>query len=129
MITIAVANTYFGPKKHLFAAEWSGAPSERREAAIAIARQTLSRLLGRAVDETTTADGDSPREDIALLEMALYYIRNGIGDGSASSFGSQDPDDPVAARSADIDTVPTHVIRWLFPFRSEGRAAVELKRG
>lgn len=129
MITIATANAYFAPKKHLFAAEWSGAPADRREAALNIAHQTLSRLLGREVVDTATANGDSPREDVATLELALYYIRNGVGDGSASSFGSQDPDDPVAPREADTDSVPQQVIRWLFPFRAEGRPAVELKRG
>lgn len=119
MINLAGAQTYFGAANHHKAAVWSGFGQQHRTGAIAAARRTLSRALGRALDddEDAYAEGDRTRDEYAVYEQALWMLENGqIADAAGNDpvpvlTGKSDSADNSSNRSTG--GFAPEALRWL----------------
>lgn len=98
MIDFDGAQAYFGGNTHYKSAVWSAFDQGRRIAAVASARRTLSRVLGRSLrdNEPAFAEGDRRRDEFAVYEQALWMLEHGqIAD--ASGFA------PVPVLTGEVD--------------------------
>ncbi len=112
-INRADADQYFGA--HAKTAEWFGFPEGSREGAIAGARRTLSRGLGRELYEYEAySEGDQARDDYAVYEQALYDLQRSRVSDPTSGIPY-----PVAMPSQSETTIPftslysPDALRWL----------------
>lgn len=117
-VTIATANAYFLPAKHIFSAVWNGFQEPQKTAALYQANQVLTRVLGYEPNDDASAITDQPRQDLAVCEQALYMLRNSplIADGSqpAPHWDGGAPRDPFEAREgADPYALAPEAQRWL----------------
>lgn len=118
MIDRSGALTYFDANNHPRGAVWGGFGESQQTAAIAAARRTLSRALGRALndDEAAYAEGDSIREEYAVYEQALWMLENGVianGENSAPAFVATDPERVDNARDSQKNIFAPEALRWL----------------
>jgi hypothetical protein len=116
-INLAGAQTYFGASNHHKAAVWSAFAQGHRTGAVAAARRTLSRGLGRAMSdsEDAYAEGDRTRDEYAVYEQALWMLENGqVADATGN--------DPVPVLTGKADAAETkpgaglyapEALRWL----------------
>jgi hypothetical protein len=98
MINLTGAQTYFGAASHHKAAVWAAFGQGHRTGAIAAARRTLSRSLGRALDDAESAyvEGDRTRDEYAVYEQALWMMENGqVADATGN--------DPVPVLTGKAD--------------------------
>ncbi len=75
MVTLAGANVYFAPTKHVLAAVWGQYEGKHREAALYQANQLIARHIGVEPDDDATAITNRPRPDLAVYEQALHMLR------------------------------------------------------
>ncbi len=115
MIDRTNADQYFND--HAQTAEWFGFSEGSREGAIASARRTLSRSLGRALrdDEPAYKEGDARRDEYAAYEQALHALqRSRVADPNAST-----PYPVAMPAQATVDVTGARVLlapealRWL----------------
>jgi len=131
-INLAGADAYFAAGVHELSDVWLGVTdANARTAAVLGSRRRLVRLLGRALDETTTTETDFPREDAAAFEFALFILRAGFiasGDKTTPKWILGDPDCPDGVLSGASLGIPGEIRAWLFDSPA-GSATVRLCRG
>jgi hypothetical protein len=119
MINLAGSQVYFGAANHHKAAVWAAFGQQHRTGAIAAARRTLSRALGRSLDdaEAAYAEGDHRRDEYAVYEQALWMLENGqIADATGNDpvpvlTGKADSADGPADRR--VGAFAPEALRWL----------------
>jgi hypothetical protein len=112
---------------------WEAYSAEDKTAALVHAERLLRRAAGRALSTTPSAEGDAPRDDLAVYEQALYLLRNGPNptDGMMPGFVAMDQANPERPREQDTGAICPEALRWLSVPEVNGSPAprVELLRG
>lgn len=99
MITVDGADSYFSESS--FCAQWEAYSALQRIAAIAAAKRSLSRALGRALNENEPPyqPGDTRRDEYAVYEQALYIlVRDALPEGTGAMVPALNPDEAETPR-------------------------------
>lgn len=137
-VSLATANTYFGPTNHLRSFIWFKFQEAQRRAALTHAVRIIQRVTGVEPDDTVTTNSYQLRPDLAVCEQALFMLERSpaIADGreSAPRFLSSQQGSPDDAREeVDPYDIAPEAQRWLTSgsgeFRSGPAPRLELMRG
>ena len=137
-VTLATANTYFGPTNHLRSFIWQKFQTAQRQAALTHATRIIQRVTGVEPSDTVTTNSYQLRPDLAVCEQALFMLERSpaIADGkeAAPRFLSSQQGSPDDAREeVDPYDIAPEAMRWLVSGSGELRAGpaptLEILRG
>jgi hypothetical protein len=125
-INLALADAYFSA--HVNGRVWADFQEEDRGRAVTHALRIISARGRNNFRDTTTADGDSPRWDVAVYEQALHMLRNSNlprdGQTGAPRYLEEQAGPPS---EFNPERLCDAAIRWITGNR--GWPPVEMRRG